>query len=125
MRVMVIVKATKSSEGGIPPSLELLQAMGKFNQELAKAGVLVGGDGLQPTSKAKRVHFAGGKRMVMDGPFTETKEIVAGYWIWEVHSMEEALDWVKRCPDPMPGEEAQLEIRPLFCPEECAVKALG
>jgi hypothetical protein len=117
---MVIVKATKKSEAGELPTPELLQAMGKFNQELIAAGVMQSGNGLQPTSKGKRVRLAGGKRTVMDGPFTETKEIVAGYWLWEVQSLEEALEWVKRCPDPMPGEESELEIRPVFCPEDCS-----
>lgn len=114
MRVMVIVKATKNSEAGAMPEEKLLNEMGKFNEELVKAGVMVGGDGLQPSSKGKRVTFSGGKRFVTDGPFVETKELVAGYWIWQVESMEEALEWARRCPDPMPGEEAVLEIRPLY-----------
>jgi hypothetical protein len=114
MRVMVIVKATKNSEAGVMPEEELLNEMGKFNEELVKAGVMVGGDGLQPSSKGKRVTFSRGKRFVTDGPFVETKELVAGYWIWEVKSMDEALDWARRCPDPMPGEEAVLEIRPFY-----------
>jgi hypothetical protein len=114
MRVMVIVKATKSSEAGVLPSEKLLAEMGRFNEELVKAGVMLAGDGLHPSSKGKRVRFAGGKKMVIDGPFAETKELVAGFWIWQVKSMEEALDWVRRCPDPMPGEESELEIRPLF-----------
>jgi hypothetical protein len=111
---MVIVKATKSSEAGAMPEEKLLNEMGKFNEELVKAGVMVGGDGLQPSSKGKRVTFSGSKRFVTDGPFVETKELVAGYWIWQVKSMEEALEWARRCPDPMPGEEAVLEIRPLY-----------
>jgi hypothetical protein len=111
---MVIVKATKNSEAGAMPEEKLLNEMGKFNEELVKAGVMVGGDGLQPSSKGKRVTFSGGKRFVTDGPFVETKELVAGYWIWQVESMEEALEWARRCPDPMPGEEAVLEIRPLY-----------
>jgi hypothetical protein len=111
---MVIVKATKNSEAGAMPEEKLLNEMGKFNEELVKAGVMVGGDGLQPSSKGKRVMFSGGKRFVTDGPFVETKELVAGYWIWQVESMEEALEWARRCPDPMPGEEAVLEIRPLY-----------
>jgi hypothetical protein len=111
---MVIVKATKNSEAGAMPEEKLLNEMGKFNEELVKAGVMVGGDGLQPSSKGKRVTFSGGKRLVTDGPFVETKELVAGYWIWQVKSMEEALEWARRCPDPMPGEEAVLEIRPLY-----------
>ena len=114
MRVMVIVKATKNSEAGTMPEEKLLNEMGKFNEELVKAGVMVGGDGLQPSSKGKRVTFSSGKRFVTDGPFIETKELVAGYWIWQVKSMEEALEWARRCPDPMPGEEAVLEIRPLY-----------
>jgi hypothetical protein len=111
---MVIVKATKNSEAGAMPEEKLLNDMGKFNEELVKAGVMVGGDGLQPSSKGKRVTFSGGKRFVTDGPFVETKELVAGYWIWQVKSMEEALEWGRRCPNPMPGEEAVLEIRPLY-----------
>jgi hypothetical protein len=114
MKVMVLVKATKNSEAGVMPSTELLDAMTKYNDELVQAGIMVGGAGLHPSSKGKRVHFAGGKRTVIDGPFTETKELLAGYWLWEVKSMDEALEWVRRCPDPMPGEEGILEIRPLF-----------
>jgi hypothetical protein len=114
MRVMVMVKATKNSEAGLMPGEELLTKMGKFNEDLAKAGILLAGDGLHPSSRGKRVRFSGGKRGVVDGPFTETKELVAGYWIWQVKSMEEALEWVRRCPDPMPGEESEIEIRPLF-----------
>jgi hypothetical protein len=108
------VKATKNSEAGAMPEEKLLNDMGKFNEALVKAGVMVGGDGLQPSSKGKRLTFSGGKRFVTDGPFVETKELVAGYWIWQVKSMEEALEWARRCPDPMPGEEAVLEIRPLY-----------
>lgn len=118
MRVMVIVKATKNSEAGAMPEEKLLNEMGKFNEELVKAGVMVGGDGLQPSSKGKRVTFSGGTRFVTDGPFAETKELVAGYWIWQLKSMEEALEWARRCPDPMPGEEAVLEIRPLYALED-------
>jgi hypothetical protein len=118
MRVMVIVKATKNSEAGVMPSEKLLADMGKFNEELVKAGVMLAGDGLHPSSKGKRVHFAGGKKTVLDGPFAETKEIIAGYWIWQVRSMEEALEWAKRCPDPMPGQEGELELRPVFEDEE-------
>jgi hypothetical protein len=114
MRVMVIVKATKNSEAGVMPSERLLAEMGRFNEELVGAGIMVAGEGLHPSSKGKRVRFSGGNRTVIDGPFAETKELVAGYWIWQVASMEEALDWVRRCPDPMPGEEAEIEIRPLF-----------
>ena len=118
MRVMVIVKATKNSEAGVMPSEKLLADMGKFNEELVKAGVMLAGDGLHPSSKGKRVRFAGGKKTVIDGPFAETKELVAGYWIWQVKSMEEAIEWVRRCPDPMPGEESEIEIRPVFEAED-------
>ena len=118
MRVMVIVKATKSSEAGVMPSEKLLADMGKFNEELLKAGIMLAGDGLHPSSKGKRVRFAGGKRAVVDGPFAETKELTAGYWIWQVKSIEEAVEWVRRCPDPMPGEEAEIEIRPVFEAED-------
>jgi hypothetical protein len=111
---MVIVKASKNSEAGVMPSQRLLAEMGRFNEELVGAGIMVAGEGLHPSSKGKRVRFSGGNRTVIDGPFAETKELVAGYWIWQVSSMEEALDWVRRCPDPMPGEEAEIEIRPLF-----------
>jgi hypothetical protein len=118
MRVMVIVKATKNSEAGVLPGEELLAAMGNFNEELVKAGVMLAGDGLHPSRKGKRVRFAGGKKTVVDGPFAETKELVAGYWIWQVKSIEEAVEWVRRCPDPMPGEESEIEIRPVFEPED-------
>jgi hypothetical protein len=114
MRVMVIVKATRNSEAGILPSEKLLNQMGKFNEELVKAGVMLSGDGLQPSAKGKRVVFAGGRRAVIDGPFAEAKELVAGYWIWRVSSMEEAVAWAERCPDPMPGEQAVLELRPFY-----------
>jgi hypothetical protein len=114
MKIMVIVKATKNSEAGMMPSEKLLTEMGRFNEELVKAGIIEAGDGLHPSSRGKRVHFSGGKRTVSDGPFTETKELVAGYWVWKVKSMDEALEWAKRCPDPMPGEEAELELRPIF-----------
>jgi hypothetical protein len=113
MRVMVIVKANKDSEAGVMPKQKLLAEMGKFNEELAKAGVLLAGDGLHPSSKGKRVRFSGGKRTVIDGPFAETKELVAGFWLWRVKSMQEAVEWVKRCPNPH-EEEAEIEIRPLF-----------
>jgi len=122
MRVMVIVKATKNSEAGVMPSEQLLTAMGKYNEELVKAGVLVGGEGLKPSAKGKRVVFAGGKRTIVDGPFTETKELIAGYWLWQVRSMEEAIEWARRCPDPMPGEAAILEIRPVFEVEDFAAE---
>ena len=119
MRVMVIVKATKNSEAGNMPAKELLAEMGKFNEELVKAGIMLDGDGLKPSSKGKRIRFSPGKkRTVIDGPFTETKELVAGYWIWQVKSMDEAVEWARRCPDPMPGEESELEIRPFYEPED-------
>jgi len=118
MRVMVMVKATKNSEAGVMPSEALLAAMGTFNEELVKAGIMLDGDGLQPSSKGKRIKMSGGKRTVVDGPFAETKELVAGYWVWQVRSMEEAVEWARRCPDPMPGEEAELEIRPFFEAED-------
>ena len=114
MRVMVIVKATKNSEAGVMPSEKLLAEMGKFNEELVKAGVMLAGEGLKASSRGKRVRFSGGKRTVIDGPFAETKELIAGYWMWQVKSIEEAVEWVRRCPDPMPGEEAEIEIRPVF-----------
>lgn len=116
MRVMVMVKATQKSEAGVMPSEKLLAEMGRFNEELVKAGVMLAGDGLRPSSQGKRVRFSGGKKTVVDGPFAETKELVAGFWIWQVKSMEEAVAWVRRCPDPMPGEEGELEIRPIFDP---------
>src|SRR5207249_6083405 len=108
MRFMVIVKASKSSEAGNLPSQELLTEMGKFNEELVKAGVLLAAEGLQPTSKGKRVRFSGGKRIVIDGPFAETKELIAGFWLWQCKSMEEAVDWVRRCPNPH-NEEGEIE----------------
>jgi hypothetical protein len=114
MRVMVIVKATKNSEAGKMPGEGLLVAMGKFNEELVKAGVMLAGDGLHPSSKGKRVVFSSGNKTVVDGPFAETKELIAGFWLWQVKNMEEALEWARRCPDPMPGEEAILEIRPVL-----------
>jgi hypothetical protein len=115
---MVMVKATKNSEAGVMPSEELLAEMGKFNEELVKAGVMLAGEGLHPSSKGKRVAFSGGKKTILDGPFAETKELVAGFWLWQVKSMEEAIEWARRCPDPMPGEEAILEIRPVFEAED-------
>jgi hypothetical protein len=119
MRVMVLVKATKTSEAGKMPSKELLADMGRFNEELVKAGIMLDGDGLKPSSKGKRVRFSPGKpRTVIDGPFTETKELVAGYWIWQVKSLDEAVEWARRCPDPMPGEESELEIRQFYEPED-------
>jgi hypothetical protein len=114
MRVMVMVKATRSSEAGLMPGEELQAAMGQFNQELVRAGILLAGEGLQPSSQGKRVRFSGGKRLVIEGPFAQTKELVAGYWVWQVKSMQEALEWVRRCPDPIPGEDAEIEIRPVF-----------
>jgi hypothetical protein len=117
MRVMVIVKATKDSEAGILPSKELFAEMGKFNEELLKAGIMLAADGLKPSSKGKRVRFSGSKRTVIDGPFAETKELIAGYWIWQVRSMEEAVEWLKRCPNPMPGD-SEVEIRPVYEPAD-------
>jgi hypothetical protein len=111
---MVIVKASKNSEAGVMPSQELLDNMTKFNEELVKAGIMLAGDGLQPSVKGKRIRFSGKNRTVVDGPFAEVKELVAGFWIWQVKSLEEAVEWARRCPDPMPGEEAELEIRPVF-----------
>lgn len=118
MRVMVIVKATKSSEAGGLPSEKLLADMGTYNEELVKAGVMLAGEGLHPSSKGKRVVLSGGKKTVIDGPFAETKELIAGFWLWQVKDMDEALEWVRRCPDPMPGEEGILEIRPVFEPDD-------
>lgn len=117
MKVMVLVKATPSSERGELPSEELLTAMGKFNEELVRAGIMLGGDGLKPSSEGVRVRFTGNRRQVIDGPFAETKELVAGYWLWEVESMEQAIEWAKRCPNPMP-EESEIEIRPLYTAED-------
>jgi hypothetical protein len=113
MKVMVMVKATASSEAGIMPTEALLSAMGRFNEELVKAGVMLAGEGLHPSRRGKRVRFTGEKRTVIDGPFAETKELVAGFWLWQVKSIEEAIEWVKRCPNPM-LEESEIEIRPLF-----------
>jgi len=113
MKVMVIVKASKTSEAGQMPSQQLLTEMGKFNEELVKAGIMLAGEGLHPSSKGARVRFSGKNRIVIDGPFTETKELIAGFWLWKVSSFQEALDWVKRCPNPH-EEESEIEIRPLF-----------
>jgi hypothetical protein len=113
MKVMVMVKATPDSEAGVMPTEQLLSDMMKYNEELVKAGVMLGGEGLQPTSKAKRVHFSGKERTVIDGPFTETKEIVAGYWLWQVKSLDEAVEWVKKCPNPM-FVDSDIDIRPMF-----------
>ena len=118
MRFIVFVKASEDSEAGKMPSQELLAAMGKFNEELVKAGVMLAGEGLQPSSKGARVRFSGDKRTVIDGPFPETKELVAGFWLWQVKSKEEAIEWVKRCPNPMPGTEAEIEIRQVFEAED-------
>ena len=113
MRFMVIVKANKDSEAGALPDRKILADMGRFNEELVKAGIMLAGDGLHPSRKGKRVRFSGGKRTIIDGPFAETKELIAGFWIWQVKSMEEAVEWAKRCPNPMPGE-SDLEIRPVY-----------
>ena len=113
MRFMVIVKATDESEAGELPSTELLEAMGKYNEELVKAGIMLAGEGLHPSSKGARVRFDGSQRSVVDGPFAETKELIAGFWLWEVRSMEEAIEWVKRCPNPMEGP-SEIEIRQVF-----------
>ena len=113
MKVMIIIKATRSSEAGSLPDQQLLAAMGKYNEELVRSGILLAGEGLTPSARGKRVRFAAGQRKVVDGPFAETKELVAGFWLWQVRSMEEAVEWVRRCPDPMPGEEAEIEIRPV------------
>jgi hypothetical protein len=115
---MVIVKATKNSEAGVMPTEKLLAEMGKFNEELVKSGIMLAGEGLQPSSKGKRVRFSGGKKTVVDGPFAEAKELVAGFWMWQVKSLDEAVEWVRRCPDPMPGEESEIEIRPVFEAED-------
>src|SRR5262245_29527350 len=117
MKFMIVVKATKESEAGKMPSQELLAAMGKFNEELVKAGVMLAGEGLQPSSKGARVKFSGTKRIVTDGPFAETKELIAGFWIWEVASLKEAIDWVKRCPNPHEGE-SEIEIRQVFTADD-------
>jgi hypothetical protein len=117
MRVMVIVKANKDSEAGVLPDTQLLAEMGKYNEELVKAGIMKGGEGLHPSSKGKKVRFAGTKRFVVDGPFTEAKELIAGFWLWQVASMDEAVEWVKRCPNPMNGE-SEIEIRQVFENEE-------
>lgn len=117
MRFMIIVKATKDSEAGIMPSEQLLTEMGKFNEELVNAGVMLAGEGLQPSSKGARVKFSGSTRTVIDGPFAETKELIAGFWLWQVKSKAEAIEWVKRCPNPMPGE-SEIEIRQVFETED-------
>ena len=117
MRCMVIVKATSDSEAGVMPSTEMLAAMGKFNEELVNAGVMLAGEGLHPSSRGKRVRFSGSTRTVIDGPFTETKDLIAGFWLWQVRSMEEAVEWVKRCPNPMLSD-SEIEIRPVFEAED-------
>ena len=114
MRVMVMVKATKNSEAGVLPKAEMFAEMGAFNEQLVKAGIMLAGDGLKPSSQGARVVFGAGPKRVIDGPFAETKELVAGFWIWQVKSMAEAIEWVKRCPDPMPGEQSEIEIRPFY-----------
>ena len=118
MRFIVMVKATKDSEAGIMPTEQEFAAMGKYNEELVKAGIMLAGEGLQPSSKGARVKFVGDKRIVTDGPFAETKELVAGFWLWQVRSKEEAIEWVKRCPNPMPGQESEIEIRQIFEAED-------
>ena len=120
MRVMVIVQANEDTEAGVMPSEEMLAAMGNFNEELVNAGIMKAGEGLHPSSRGKRIKFNGSKRTVIDGPFSETKELVAGFWIWEVKSMDDAVAWAKRCPNPMPNEEGVLEIRPIHTPEDFA-----
>jgi hypothetical protein len=117
MRFMVIVKASQDSEAGVMPSEKLLTEMGKFNEELVKAGIMLAGDGLHPSSKGVRVHFSGAKRTVVDGPFAETKELIAGFWIWQCKSLAEAIEWVKKCPNPM-MEDSDVEIRQIFSPED-------
>ncbi|PYY71860.1 dehydrogenase [Pseudomonas jessenii] len=118
MRFMIIIKASADSEAGVMPSQELLTAMGNYNEELVKAGVMLAGEGLHPSSKGARVRFSGAQRSVIDGPFIETKELIAGFWLWKVKSREEAIEWVKRCPNPMPGTEAEIEIRQVFEAED-------
>jgi hypothetical protein len=117
MRVMVIVKATGDSESSVLPDPKLLEDMGNYNEELVKAGIMLAGEGLQPSSKGVRVKFSGPNRVVTDGPFPETKELIAGFWLWKVKSLDEAIEWVKRCPNPMPGE-SEIEIRPIFEAED-------
>ncbi|AKV09046.1 MULTISPECIES: YciI family protein [Pseudomonas] len=118
MRFMIIVKASPDSEAGVMPSKELLTAMGNYNEELVKAGIMLAGEGLHPSSQGARVRFSGDRRTVIDGPFVETKELIAGYWLWQVKSKDEAIEWVKRCPNPMPGTEAEIEIRQVFEAED-------
>jgi hypothetical protein len=118
MRFLVMVKATPNSESGAMPEPEMFEAMGRYNEELVKAGIMKGGEGLHPSSKGARVHFSGAKRTVIDGPFAETKELVAGYWLWDCKSLEEAIEWVKKCPNPMPGEDSDIEIRRIYEAED-------
>ncbi|MEA2640072.1 MAG: hypothetical protein QOF51_1466 [Chloroflexota bacterium] len=118
MRFMVLVKASKDSEAGVLPDERLLTEMGNYNEELVNAGVMLAGEGLHPSSQGARVTFSGGKTTVVDGPFTEAKELIAGFWLWQVQSKEEAIEWVKRCPNPMPGTEAEIEIRQIFDPDD-------
>ena len=118
MRFMILVKADKNSEAGVLPDEKLLAELGKFNEELVKAGVMLAGEGLHPSSKGARVKFSRAKRTVIDGPFAETKELVAGFWLWQVKSLEEAIEWVKRCPNPFPDTESEVEIRPIFEAED-------
>jgi hypothetical protein len=118
MKVMVIIKATRNSEAGLPPDPQLLAAMGKYNEQLVRAGILLAGEGLTPSARGKRVCFAAGQRKLVDGPFAETGQLIAGFWLWQVRSMEEAVEWVRRCPDPMPGEEAEIELRPVVEAED-------
>ena len=120
MRFMVMVKATPNSEAGVMPPPELLEAMGRYNDALVKAGIMKAGDGLRPSSQGARVRFEGARRTVVDGPFAETKELVAGFWLWECESLAEAIEWVKKCPNPMPGEDSDIEIRPLYEAEDFA-----
>jgi hypothetical protein len=118
MRFMVMVKATPKSEAGVMPGPELFEAMGKYNEELVKAGIMKAGEGLHPSSQGARVHFSGSRRTVVDGPFSETKELVAGFWLWECKSLAEAIEWVKKCPNPMPGEDSDIEIRRVYEAED-------
>jgi len=120
MRVMVLIKADERSEAGVLPDEKLLTDMGNYNEELVKAGVMLAGEGLHPSSRGKRVRLSGERRVLIDGPFTETKELVAGFWLWQVRSLEEAIEWVKRMPNPMPGTEPEIEIRPVFEAEDFA-----
>ena len=125
MKVMVMVKVDGADEDKSTATREMLAAMGEYNERLVKAGIMLDGDGLKPSSKGKRIRFSpGSKRTVIDGPFTETKELVAGYWIWQVKSLDEAVEWARRCPDPMPGEESELEIRPFYEPEDFGAEHL-